>query len=278
MSYDNAVADFIQAMEVEGVRPVEPIAQRLSGGELIRFQSEGDGKGRRNAWAILYLDERPAGAFGNYRLGLSRKWKAGDSHCLSPAERDRLQIEWREAKERRDRERQASVRETALDAIEMWQAASPADPAHPYLSRKGMSSADLRQQGQTLLVPMVDADGRIHNLQRIAGDGTKRFLKGGRTDGLFWLLGVVDRVLCIGEGVATVAAVHRATGHACAAAFSAKNLAAVSRIWWHARPDLDIVICADDDAHLDRNVGLEAARAAAEDIGARLAAPLLAAA
>ena len=274
MSYDAAVADFIRAMEVEGVRPTEPIAQRLSGGELIRFQSEGDGKGRRNAWAILYLDERPAGAFGNYRLGLSRKWKAGEHRSLTPAERDRLQSEWRNAKQKRERERHDSMREAALDAVEMWREAKPADPAHPYLVKKGMTPEGLRQLGNTLLVPMIDGDGDIRNIQRIGPDGTKRFLKGGSTEGLFWLIGAVQADLCIGEGVATVAAVYRATGIASVAAFSAKNLPAVARIWWNARPDLNVTICADDDSHLDRNVGLEAATAAAEEIGARLAIPM----
>lgn len=278
MSYDTAVADFLRAMEAEGVRPTEPIAQRLSGGELIRFQSEGDGKGRRNAWAILYLDERPAGAFGNYRLGISRKWKSGEETTLTPQERARLQKEWLEAKERRERERAETVREAALDAAEMWAKAGPARTDHPYLARKAMLPEGLRQDGQTLLVPMVDADGAILNLQRIAPDGTKRFLKGGRTDGLFWLLGEVGGHLCIGEGIATVSAVHRATGYACVGAFSAKNMAAVARIWWHARPDLEFTICADDDDHLDRNIGVEAATAVAEEIGARLAVPRLEAA
>lgn len=273
MSYENAVADFLRAMEVEGVRPAEPIAQRLSGGELIRFRSEGDGQGRRNAWAILYLDERPAGAFGNYRLGLSRKWKAGDSHTLSPQERDRLQREWAAAKERRERERQDSMREAALDAAEMWAKARPADPGHAYLAKKGIDGAGLRQDGANILVPMIDADGELQNLQRIAPDGSKRFLKGGRTDGLFCLIGQPQGTLCIGEGYATLHAVHRASSHACVAAFSAKNLAAVARIWAHLRPDLEIIICADDDSHLERNVGLEAAVAAAAEVGARIAVP-----
>src|SRR3546814_9107913 len=72
MSYSDALADFIRAMELEGVKALEPIAARIASGELIRFRCDGDGHGRQNGWAILYLDQRPAGAFGNYRLGISR--------------------------------------------------------------------------------------------------------------------------------------------------------------------------------------------------------------
>ncbi len=279
--YADGLADFISGMELEGIRPVEPIAQRLASGELIRFRCEGDGKGRQNGWAILYLDDRPAGAFGNYRLGISRKWRAGDAHCLTPEERQRLQAEWREAKERRDHERRRSMREAAIDAAEMWAGAGPASPRHGYVERKGLNPHGLRQAGSNLLVPMFDSDGRIGNLQRIAPDGTKRFLKGGQTDGLFHIIGRFTRrgeKVGIGEGLATMDTVHRATGWPCVVAFSAKNLPAVARLWWSRRPDLDYVICGDDDAHLERNVGREAAMAAAEEIGARLAFPRLEAA
>ena len=276
------IADFIAAMELEGIQPLEPIARRLSAGELIRFRCEGDGRGRQNGWAILYLDERPAGAFGNYRLGISRKWKAGDQHCLTPAERQRLQAEWKAAKERRNEERRASIAEAALDAEEMWTRAQPADRTHPYLVKKGLPPLGLRQIGERLLIPMFNGAGDLRNLQRILPDGTKRFLRGGQTEGLFGIIGRFSKRgerVCIGEGWATMAHVHIASGFPCIASFSSRNLSPVARLWWGARPDLDFVICADDDAHLiDHpkircNLGLKVAKAAAEEIGARLAVP-----
>lgn len=136
-----------------------------------------------------------------------------------------------------------------------------------------MSPEGIGQLGDRLLVPMYDATGRIWNLQRISPDGTKRFLKNGRTCGLFWLAGRVKTAICLGEGVSTMAAVRAATGHPVLAAFSAGNLETVARIWRRARPDLDIVICADDDFHLPKNVGLEAATTAARAVGGRLAVP-----
>src|SRR3546814_21198591 len=81
-------------MELEGVKALEPIAARIASGELIRFRCDGDGRGRQNGWAILYLDQRPAGAFGNYRLGISRKWRVDRDLSLTPAERQALQREW----------------------------------------------------------------------------------------------------------------------------------------------------------------------------------------
>lgn len=273
---DTALADMIGTMEAEGIKPVEPIAQRLASGDLIRFRCDGDGTGRQNGWAILYMDERPAGAFGNYRLGISRKWKSGSDNRLTAEERQTMQREWAQAKQRRQQERERSEMEAALDARDMWAQAVPASTDHPYLARKGMDPTPFRQLAGRLLVPMYDTDGTLQNVQRIDGEGTKRFLRGGRTSGLFILFGTPaarGATTCIGEGVATMHAVHRATGFAAIATFSAKNLLTVSRLWWSLRPDLDYIICGDDDAHLADNVGRRAAQAAADEIGARLAFP-----
>jgi putative DNA primase/helicase len=273
----DAIHEFIAAMECEGVKPVEPISNRLSGGDLIRFRCDGDGKGRQNGWAILYLDERPAGAFGNYRLGLSRKWKSGDDTQLSPEERVRLRREWAAAKQRRADERERCENEAAVDALEMWGKASPASPEHAYVVTKRLDPSPLREFDGKLLVPMVDSQGKLWNIQRISADGSKRFLRGGRTDGLFCLIGYDSRdarTFCIGEGYATMAAVHRAGGLPCIVAFSAKNMAAVARLWNDARPDLNFIVCADDDAdNPNGNIGLKAAKAVAEEIGAKLALP-----
>jgi putative DNA primase/helicase len=278
MSAMDAVNEFISAMSMEGIRPVEPITDRLTSGELIRFRCDGDGRGRANGWAIIYLDERPAGAFGNYRMCIDRKWKSGaDFAPLSPEERAALQREWAEAKAKRQAERERSEAEASAEAVDMWSRAAPASADHPYAAKKRLDPSPLRELDGKLLIPMVDAAGKLWNLQRIAGDGTKRFLRGGRTDGLFCLIGYDSkdaRTFCLGEGYATMAAVHRASGHPCIVCFSAKNMAAVARLWNAARPDLSFIICADDDSHLERNIGRDAAVAVAEEIGAKLALPV----
>jgi putative DNA primase/helicase len=209
----DAIHELVAAMEMEGVRPIEPIEQRLMSGELIRFRCEGDGRGRQNGWAKIYLDERPAGAFGNYRLGIDRKWKSGADYApLSREEREKLQREWAEAKEARRKEQERSESEAAVEALEMWQRAQPASSEHPYAVKKRLDPSPLRELDGKLLVP-------------------------------------------------------------CIAAFSAKNMAAVARLWSAARPDLNFIICADDDDHLENNVGLLAAEAVAQEIGAKVALP-----
>lgn len=154
--------------------------------------------------------------------------------------------------------------------------ALPADSGHDYLVRKRIAPERLWQGSDAyrcagaLLVPMQDAEGVIWNVQSIvpARAKPKLYLRGGRTKGLFWWAGeAVDR-LVIGEGVATVAAVRRATGLPVIAAMTADNVPTIARMIRARRPDLRLTIAADDDAK-----GVAAARQAAAETGAVLVLP-----
>ena len=277
MTHD-AIAAFISAMVAAGVRPKEPIADRL-GSQLIRFACEGDGSGKRNGWAVLHLDDRPAGAFGNYRLQISETWRSGSVERLTVAERRERAARYREERERREAMRLHEQQEAAARCRARWERSNPANASHPYLVRKRVPGEGLRQDGNRLLVPMFDADGVLWNLQAIAPDGSKRFATGGRQAGLFCVIGEPGDVLLVGEGFATCAAARRASGYSAAVAFSAANLVATAQAMVLAYPAADLVILADDDAHLvdhpniKKNVGLEAAHAAALAVGGRLAIP-----
>ncbi|RIV79556.1 hypothetical protein [Pelagerythrobacter aerophilus] len=289
MSYHDAIADFVSFMEANGVKPSEPIAQRLGSGSLIRFRCEGDGKGRKNGWAILYLDERPAGAFGNYKMNTGTlKWKSSeDRPALSREERDALQREWRAAKEKREAEKRDCEQQAALDAADLWQRADPASSAHPYAERKRLNAAPLRQMGDRLLVPMCDEAGRLWNLQRISPSGDKRFLEGGRVNGLFAIVGEFmpeTSEAIFAEGYATADTLSRATGLPVIVTFNTANMPKVARLWAERRPDLHFTVFADDDEATGcdleertgtyKNPGIECAEAVASEIGACIAYPL----
>lgn len=289
MSIHDAIADFIGFMEANGVVPIEPIAQRLASGSLIRFRCEGDGKGRQNGWAILYLDQRPAGAFGNYRMNTGTlKWKSdADRPALTAEERASLQREWREAKERRESEQRNNERQAALAASDIWQRAAAADAEHPYITRKQIDPSPLRSINGEVLVPMCDESGLLWNLQRIKADGEKRFLKGGRINGLFTIVGKFtpdtrEAILC--EGYATGDTVHRATNLPAIVTFNTANMPRVARLWAEKRADLNYTVFADDDEAtaqremerrgIYKNPGVETAEAVAAEIGASVAYPL----
>lgn len=191
-------------------------------------------------------------AFDGTRRELTAAEKLAIKRALAEREQEKLQA-------------QAGAAQIARKRLTQ---AVPADAGHLYLFRKRIAPERLWQAGDRLLVPVTDQTGTVWNIQTIAPDGDKRFLKGGRTKGVFWFSGKANDRLVIGEGMATVAAIRRATGLPVIAALSAHNLPTVAALVRAKCPDLHITIAADDDA-----AGMKAAREAAETTGASLALP-----
>lgn len=276
----DTIASFIAAMESAGVVPAESIADRLGSGGPIYFDCVGDKPRSRKGWAVLHMDERPAGAFGHFRLCINERWRGGKLRGLSPDERTRLKAEAEAARAKRAAELLAIQDATASDCEHLWSIAGLVDPAHAYLARKRIAGEGLKQAANgKLYVPMRDRAGKLWNVQMIHPDGTKRFAKGGRQSGLSLMLGEPSGSILIGEGYATMATVRRATGLAVVVAFSAANLKAAAVDTRQRFPDAEIIICADDDAHLvtnpliARNIGAEAAHDAALAVGGHVAMP-----
>jgi putative DNA primase/helicase len=158
-------------------------------------------------------------------------------------------------------------------AAQLWNEAQPylshkPFKAHPYLLRKGITSHGVRVRNGLLVIPARDAEGELHSLQFIAGDGAKRMMAGGRVRGCYHAIGKVGDTLCIAEGFATAASVYEATGHATACAFSANNLKPVALALRAKFPEVRIMICADDD-----EAGLKAAQEAAAAVGGFIVRP-----
>ncbi|WP_324741592.1 toprim domain-containing protein [Tsuneonella sp. CC-YZS046] len=273
------VAAFLDAMEAAGVVPVEPIADRL-GPDRIYFRCDCDSKkGRKTGWAKLYLDEHPAGSFGNYKLGIVQTWRLSNDRSLTRKERAEIEKARREAAAKRKEEQEAQWRNVSEACAADWERSRPVNPEHPYLVSKGIVGEGLRQFGPRLLVPMFDADGRLWNIQSIGPDGGKLYTKGGRATGLLMVLGEPMDRFVIAEGYGTAAVIKRATALPVVVAFTAANLVTVAKAMRDRFPDAEIVIAADDDAHLlshptiQRNIGVDAAQAAARAVGGRVALP-----
>ena len=267
-----AASAMLEAMRAAGMRPRDPgaVAGNLLRGGLVRFPCEGDNG--PNGWAVLYCDGRPAGAFGSWKLGVQGRWCAS-SGTAGASRPDMAAIAARQAEEHQERE----VRHMAAEgqARHLWQASSPAGD-HRYLVAKRLADAAagqgdsrrqivVRQSGDDLLVAMRTVATLLCNLQRIGPDGRKWFLPGGRLHGAFWCAGrfAGAPIIAVGEGFATMAAVHLATGLPVAAAMSATNLKAAALALHGRFPEARLILCADMDIGPQRNLGLEKANAAA---------------
>lgn len=287
MTVHETITDFLDFMRTEGVEVVDTpqFVAEITSGEVIRFDCRGDRPKSKNGWAKLYLDAHPAGAFGNWKAGVNRRWSSGTTNELTPEERRSLRAEWEQKKVERDRIQREAEEEATRDAEALWERSPRASADHPYVARKRIDPRPLRQSGEKLLIPMYDADGRLWNLQRIAPDGEKRFLFGARVDALFAVIGsfIGAKQAVLGEGYATLDSVHQASGLPCVVGFNTANLPKVARIWASRRPDLDFIVFADDDEATAQkylaergmylNPGIETAEAVAAEIGARVAYP-----
>lgn len=117
-------------------------------------------------------------------------------------------------------------------------------------------------------LPMVGSDGMVVNLQVIFPSGKKSFLKGGRKQGCWHLIGgPVQEVLAFAEGYATGASIHEATGYPVAVAFDAGNLLAAGRGLRALYPEAQFIWAADDDRETNGNPGVTKAQEAAAELG-----------
>ena len=180
-----------------------------------------------------------------------------------------------ERKARAEVEAQAEAQrhaDAAQAAVQRWSAAAPV-ASHPYLSAKGVKAYGLKAEGDGLLIPLRDTASKLHSLQIIAPDSSKRFQPGGKVTGCYHSIGKPNGLLVVCEGYATGASIHEATGHAVAVAFNAGNLLAVAQALRAKYPAMELVLAADDDWHTEGNPGLSKATAAAQAVGGLLAVP-----
>lgn len=241
-------------------------------GQIHRFHVPGDKSGSLNGWAVLYLDGIASGAFGSWKTGGTNTWSSREPADHREAEQVRQRID--QARLQRETEQRQRQIETATLAQRWWRDARRADPDHPYLIAKGVRPHGLRQRSDELLVPLYSG-GQLVNLQRIAPDGSKRFLFGGRIKGCYSPLGQVaaDRPLCICEGWATGATLHQDGSYTVAAAMNAGNLKPVALALRARYPGLELILAGDDDRHTEGNPGRTAANAAAVAAGGQVAFP-----
>ncbi|WP_421548763.1 toprim domain-containing protein [Pseudomonas sp. QD4] len=244
----------------------------VADGAIHRFRVPDDKPGSLNGWYVLYLDGIASGAFGSWKSGGANTWCSREPVDAHKAAQIRERVD--QARRQREAEQHRRQQRAAEKANHWWRNARRASPDHPYLVAKAVRPYSLRQRGADLLIPLY-LDGRLVNLQRIAPDGGKRFLFGGRIKGTYSPLGIIkpDSVLCICEGWATAASLHQHGGYVVAAAMNAGNLIPAAMALRARYPGQPIVIAGDDDRLTDGNPGRKAANAAAAAVGAQVAFP-----
>jgi putative DNA primase/helicase len=272
-SLRGCIEDRLAAVGIVPAEPFDPVP-----GKIARFRVEGERRGTRNGWCVVFHDG--AGAGGSWKTGIRTSWgpPGGGERGLSREQREALRQQMRAAIEQRGAEQRRQHDAAATRAARLWERAKPADPLHHYLVKKGISPGPARQWGDALVLPITNAEGDIRSLQFIAPDGSKRLLTGGEKKGCFIVVaGDWQRadVIAIAEGYATAVSAHvlLLEPDATLAAIDAGNLRPVAEAVRAARPDAAILIIADDDRCTPGNPGLTKAREAAAAVGGEVVRP-----
>ena len=266
-------AGLIDALLNAGIEPADKSAI-VADGTLRRFDVEGDRRGTRNGWAVLYSDH---GAGGSWKSGATCAWSSKSTARMTRQEKDLFYRQMRAAKAEAQRQRDAEHEAAAERASMLWAQARPAAPDHPYLLRKRIPPGNARQQGDLLVLKIEDVNGAIRSLQFIGPDGTKRMLSGGAKKGHFIIAqgALPADLIVIAEGFATAMTVAtQFPGAAVLAAIDCGNLEPVALAIRAKYPAAEIVIAADDDRQTPGNPGLTKARAAAGAVGGKVARPI----
>ncbi|MGE6329725.1 primase-helicase zinc-binding domain-containing protein [Psychrobacter pacificensis] len=222
---------------------------------------------------------------------------------------DEQRAQWQSQQVEREAAEKAEKRQARIDAASraqsIWNNAKPAADDHPYLLRKNVSAIGLRQDSsENLIIPMhyYNPDKQqttLVNVQTIAPDSEKLFLKGGLVSGAYFTIGSASMfsggVILICEGYATGATVFDAMSYSLPVivAFNAHNLIPVAKAIRAQYPDHRIIIIADDDTAtaiklrdkaiadgkepkplVEYNAGIREARNAAIAIGGELITPV----
>ena len=254
-------------------------------GRFHRFPGVDKRPGDDAGWCKLFEDGC-GGVFGDFSSGLEGHWQV-ETECLY-SEDERAAFRLRCESERQSREKQERQRHHAAAVkAQAILAAASGDPAgHPYAYQKRVSLGRLVKRGvwpqrdwdDALLIPIYGPDGHLWSLEAINPDGEKDFLKGGRKRGGFHPLGKIRgaaRIL-VGEGLATVAAVHVVDGSPAVAAMDAGNLETVAQAIRKLSPNAELILLADNDLKTDgSNPGLTAAIKAAQAISGHVVIPTL---
>jgi len=216
---------------------------------------------------------------------------------LDPVEMEKIRLECEErrriAAEKDAREQDA----TATLAAEIYAAAAPATHDHDYLRRRGVGAAPgvrvgrwwqvgedgtrYREKENCLLVPMYQAR-ELRNVQAIFPEidaeieRDKDYLRGGQKQGACFVIGKIEGAAVVGEGYATMQSIYEATGIAAVVAFDKGNLLTVAKLVREKKPDIRLILAADNDIRDSKpNYGLDAATDAARAVGGFVAVPEL---
>jgi putative DNA primase/helicase len=265
----DATHQFYDAMSASGLHPPTHIVP----GYIHRFPGIGKRRGNKAGYCRMFEDCL-AGIYGDWAQDYHATWKMKREKPISRYEQEIIAEELRTQRVQREQEQKEKYRKAAIESREELALCTPAKPDNPYLLAKGVAPHGQMENAQRDLVVSITDGEQVHSLQRISCS-KKTFKKGGRISGMYHAIAMIDnpKEIFICEGIATGLTLYEDAQLPVVVAFNAGNLSPVTgNICWRY-PNAKITICGDDDHSKEINVGLRAAREAAQLYGVHWTLP-----
>lgn len=224
-------------------------------GKIYRF----DRKGKKNAWYVAFqiFGSKSGEPFfvmtiGDWKTSEKHEYKSNRKYSREDAAAIKRKVQ--EASQKAERERQIKQEEVAIESANMVSRLRHGKT--DYTDRKQITVSTL-VDGNDVIIPTQDIDGKIWGVQRILPSGQKFFAAGQRVTGTFHIIGEPDsdHTIYIAEGYATGASIHQATGKPVVIAFNASNLVPVAKSCRRQFVNHNIIIAGDDDFETEGNPG-----------------------
>ena len=189
--------------------------------------------------------------FGNWKTGFEGKWSSINHQAMTSQQRDDLQRQLQEAKERAEETKKQRHNEVAKK-VERWFDSYTNVIEHEYLTNKKVKNYGLKQYQDMLVCGVYSTTGDIRSLQFISKNGEKRFAADSEIKGNIFLIGAdikdipkLDKII-LAEGYSTSATIYEATQIPVACVFSANFVMAVA-LQIRRLSGARIVIALDND-------------------------------
>ena len=224
--------DLINEMQAQGLRvdylQITGEIVRVPVNELAGIKQDSSGQ-KSGYYVVNELNGNYFATFGNWKTGFEGKWSSINTQSMTTEQREGLQRQLQEAKERHQEAKKQQHNEMA-EKVKSWFESYTSVLEHEYLTNKKVKNYGLKQYQDLLVCPVYSTRGDIRSLQYISKNGEKRFAKKSEIKGNIFLVGAdindipkLDKII-LAEGYATCASIFEATQIPVACVFSANFL------------------------------------------------------
>lgn len=238
---------FIKAMQDAGCGPHNAL-KIVADDEWHNYRLEGDPARKERGYYQFKIEDNgfAVGRFGDRRMGETIKWHTKSNRKWTDEEKAAWKQKIDDDNKRKAEKEKIAQEDASKKAKDMFIASVDADPKHPYLKKKKIDPAGIKQDGDTLIIPMY-ANGKMWGIQTIDKKGDKLYMRGAKKKGCFYPIAGDKSAFIVAEGFATGVSINMATGSSVAVCFDAGNLVPVAVSLRQKYPDAKIVIAGDND-------------------------------